>query len=149
MDEDENYISECHQREVGHHSQRGTNTERMQPNWKAPVYAFFKPDVTIEYVRNRCAVVFQCAAPGCEERVLRFTDKKDATSTSNLRTHVRQCKRWGEDILMEVSNIKGLDEARSMAESFTRTGTITKIFKRLGKGKLTFSTRQHRPYETR
>lgn len=144
-DEDEEYISKSsdgHQR-----SKTYSNIECVQPGWKAQIYAFYNPDVTIEYPKGRRAIAFECA--GCKSKVFRYFDTQDSTSTSNLRTHVKKCKRWGEGVLTEVCATKDLDEARTMASSYTRTGTITKIFKCLGKGKLTFSTRQHRPQETR
>lgn len=103
----------------------------------------------MEWKGKRRAVLFKCAAPGCKISVRRFTDKGDATSTSNLRTHIRQCKKWGEDVLTEIATVKDVDEARPMVESFARTGTITKMFKRLGKGKISFSTRQHTSHEAR
>ncbi|KAL1937246.1 hypothetical protein VTO73DRAFT_13915 [Trametes versicolor] len=122
---------------------------RMRDSWSAPVYAFFSPDVYVERAKGRTAIVFKCAAPKCKKLVRRYLDTKDATSTSNLRSHVKVCSRWGEGVLTEASKYKSADDARAVTEAYQRTGTITTIFKRLRKGKLTFSTRQHTTQETR
>ncbi len=39
--------------------------EKMQKDWNAPIYVFFQPTLTIEYIKRRKAHIFQCAASHC------------------------------------------------------------------------------------
>jgi len=73
----------------------------------------------------------------------------DRNSTGNLRKHARLC--WGEEILCGAdacgdldSTRKGLDKAKKLQD-----GSITTAFERKGKGKVTFSHRQHTKTQTR
>ncbi|RDX54385.1 hypothetical protein OH76DRAFT_1321030, partial [Lentinus brumalis] len=121
--------------------------EERQKYWTAAVYSFFKPEVEIVRPPGRLAQQFICAKPGCKQKVLRYIDKKDITSTSNLRGHVKMC--WGTEILRAAEAVgKGVD-TRPMVEVFGRTGTITSFFNRTGKGKVTYSIRQMTSKETR
>ena len=72
---------------------------------------------------------------------MRWLDKGDARSTSNLRKHVKRC--WGDEVLGASDGLKaGL--AREAVASYVRSGSITAAFKRLNKsGKKTYSARQH------
>lgn len=121
----------------------------MQESWNSPIYAFFKPDVHIDRTKGAAAYVFRCAAPKCSAPIRRALDTKDKTSTSNLRRHVKSCKHWGEGVLAEAYKHKTDVEARPVIQAYLRTGSLTAFFKRLGKGKLTFSTRQHTSKEAR
>ncbi|TFK79585.1 hypothetical protein K466DRAFT_473851, partial [Polyporus arcularius HHB13444] len=116
--------------------------------WTSPVYAFYKPKVTIvKKSATKIGHVFTCAKPGCKFQSTRYLDTKDSTSTSNLRDHVKAC--WGPEILAAAEEAKTQANARPMVEAFGRSGTITKIFKRIGKGKVSYSIRQHTSTETR
>ena len=73
----------------------------------------------------------------------------DRNSTGNLCKHARLC--WGEEILRGAdacgdldSTRKGLDKAKKLQD-----GSITTAFERKGKGKVTFSHRQHTKTQTR
>ncbi|RPD52227.1 hypothetical protein L226DRAFT_425154, partial [Lentinus tigrinus ALCF2SS1-7] len=75
-----------------------------------------------------------------------FLDTKDATSTSNMSTHVKLC--WGNEIFRASQAAGKHHQVRPMVKVFSRTGTITQAFKRSGKGKVTYSTRQLTSKET-
>ena len=80
--------------------------------------------------------------------VRRFLDTKDSTSTSNLRKHVESC--WGKDALeagMATGTAK--DARESVVKEIKGSGSITAAFERKGKGKVTFSHRQHTKTETK
>ncbi|RDX53603.1 hypothetical protein OH76DRAFT_1320664, partial [Lentinus brumalis] len=119
-----------------------------QKRWKSPVYPFYKEKVKIVKVSpTKIGHVFTCAKPGCNFKSTRYLDTKDATSTSNLRDHALAC--WGPEILAAADEAKTHANARPMVTAFGRSGTITKIFKRIGKGKVSYSARQHTSVETR
>ena len=70
----------------------------LQKEWDAPVYVFSKPFPTIQYIKDRKAHVFICAASPCLGQtrfVHRFLDTSDAKSTSNLQHHAKMC--WSEE----------------------------------------------------
>lgn len=122
--------------------------ERVRTRWDAHVYAFYKPEVKIEYNKKGQRVhVFQCAGPRCKSEIRRNTESKDATSTGNLRTHVKRC--WGVEALQAAECAKSFQDARREVQAYVRTGDITQSFARLGQGKVTYSTRQHTSVETR
>ena len=80
--------------------------------------------------------------------IRRYLDTRDSKSTSNMRKHVKSC--WGEDVLDVVGDAKNANEAReSIVKPLLRTGSITSAFERKGKGKVTYSHRQHTKTETR
>ena len=72
----------------------------MKKKWNSPVYAFFKPDPSIEYTGGQWSHVFRCNAKGCAKLVCRFLDKGDAWLMGNMHKHIKKC--WGEDILDQV-----------------------------------------------
>ncbi len=81
--------------------------------------------------------------------VRRYLDTSDRNSTGNLRKHARLC--WGEQIVHDAdacgdldSTREGLDKAEKLQD-----GSITTAFERKGKGKVTFSHRQHTKTQTR
>lgn len=121
----------------------------------SPIYAFFQPIPSIVTVDRRRVHEFQCAASNCKGRgknpriVRRYLDTSDRNSTGNLRKHARLC--WGDEILRGAddcgdlkSTREGLDRAKKL-----RDGSITAIFQRNGKGKVTYSHRQHTKAQTR
>ena len=63
--------------------------ERAKLRWRSAVYAFYKPEVDIEYVGDRRCHVFHCAARGCKATVRRFVVTKDKSSSANLYKHAR------------------------------------------------------------
>lgn len=123
-------------------------TERLMKDWTSPVYAFSDPTPTIEMNGDRRAHVFKCMSKGCKVKIRRFLDKKDARSTGNMRKHVKAC--WGEEILQTADQARNAEEVRGkIVKNFLRNGSITTAFERKGKGKVTYSHRQHTRTETR
>jgi hypothetical protein len=126
--------------------------EHLMSDWTAPIYAFFRPTPQIEYIAGRRAHVFECASGRCKARngrdVRRFLDKGDRNSTSNLRKHAKVC--WGDDAIAAADTTYNVDAAREiLLKSDKRDGSITAEFQRIGKGKVSFSTRQHTKTEAR
>jgi hypothetical protein len=120
--------------------------------WSSPIYVFFKQTPHIEYVEGRRAHVFACAATHCKGKngrgVRRFLDKGDRKSTSNLRKHAKIC--WGCEAVEAADSTRDVDAARKiLSNAKLRDGSITAEFKRIGKGKATFSARQHTTAEAR
>lgn len=123
--------------------------ENLMEQWISPVYAFFHPQPTVVDIDGQQAHEFRCAARGCKVKICRYTDKKDARSTSNLCKHVRVCKGWGKDILQSTDQANNADEVKDkLIGTFLRDGTIMAMFERK-KGKPTYSHRQHTREETR
>ncbi|THU76473.1 hypothetical protein K435DRAFT_824565 [Dendrothele bispora CBS 962.96] len=117
-------------------------------SWTAPVYAFYDPVPSIEYISGRKCQVFKCSGTACRKEIRRYQDKSDANATKGLRDHVQSCKCWGAAMLEGVKDLKG-DDARKAARSYLKDGSITAAFKRLNKGTVTYSHRQHTKMETR
>ncbi|KAG1758017.1 hypothetical protein EDB19DRAFT_1622771, partial [Suillus lakei] len=116
--------------------------ECLSKEWVSPIYAFFKPFPTIGHKNGWRYYEFQCVAKGCRKRIQRFLDKKDAKSTSNMCKHARTC--WGEEVVKAADNAKSCDVAReSIINEILTNGSIMALFKHKGKGKITYSHRQH------
>lgn len=108
---------------------------------------FFHSSPTIEYEGTRRCHTFKCAARSCKATVCCFLDKQDATSTGNMRKHVLKC--WGEESYKTVMQANTLKTARATVSELSRTGSITAAFERKGKGKVTYSHRQHTKTKTK
>lgn len=122
--------------------------EKMSKQWTSPVYAFFEPIPVIENVNGRRCHVFKCCARGCKFTARRFLDKGDKSSTGNLIRHVKNC--WREDAWIAASACRNADDAqKSVTLPLVRNGTITGVFERKGKGKVTYSHVQHTREETK
>lgn len=116
--------------------------------WISPIYAFFDPTPAIESIDGRRAHSFKCMGKGCKVTIRRFLDKKDARSTGNMRKHVKSC--WGDDVLQAADEARNADEVRTkIIAGYLKDGSITTAFERKGKGKVTYSHRQHTRTETR
>ncbi|SJL07249.1 uncharacterized protein ARMOST_10592 [Armillaria ostoyae] len=124
---------------------------RALATWNAPVYAFYSPVPSIEYHDGRKCYVWACLAKNCHHEVNRFLDTADASSTKNLRNHVKKC--WGEDVLKAADEVKHLCDARKIVQTHqesAQNGSITQAFSHVkGKGKITYSHRQHTKPEAR
>ncbi|TFK82778.1 hypothetical protein K466DRAFT_578026 [Polyporus arcularius HHB13444] len=121
--------------------------ESMMSQWNSPIYAFFEARPTIEYVEGRRTHVFKCLVRGCGQKIRRYLDSKDRSSTGNLRRHARSC--WGEETVDKACEAVNIEEARAhVVGSLLRNGTITASFKRKT-GKVTYSHRPHTKAETR
>lgn len=116
-------------------------------DWNSPIYAFFKPTPAIEYIQGRRLHVFECTATSCKGKgngrlVRRYLDTGDAKSTSNLRKHAKLC--WGEDTVTAADQTGGVAAACNiLLKTKGRDGSITAAFERVGKGKVSYSHRQH------
>jgi hypothetical protein len=124
----------------------------MRKKWQSAVYAFFEPDIRIEYeakggARRKCHI-FSCAGGHCSTRIKRYLNTKDAQSTSNMRKHVVKC--WGREVLAAAEGEDNMKERRRIANDYLRTGKITTFFKRRAEGRVvTYSVIQHTRPEIR
>ncbi|KAH8995598.1 hypothetical protein EDB92DRAFT_1757822, partial [Lactarius akahatsu] len=113
--------------------------------WDSPIYVFFKPLPSIEYVDARKAHVFKCGARQCHSQhrlVPQFLDKSAAKSTSNLRRHAKVC--WGVEAVAAADATQDVNTAcNALANHKKIDGSITAMFRHIGKGTVTYSHCQH------
>ncbi|KAF8257665.1 hypothetical protein EI94DRAFT_1556419, partial [Lactarius quietus] len=125
--------------------------ERLSKDWDAPIYTFFKPMPVVEYIDQRKAHVFECAAHSCHgwsRFVRRYLDTGDAKSTSNLRRHAKLC--WGEEIVTTADDARNAKTAREALRHGKKVnGSIMSAFQRIAKGQVTYSHCQHTKLEAR
>jgi hypothetical protein len=90
-----------------------------------------------------------CKGKGKNPRLVRrYLDTGDRKSTGSLRRHAKMC--WGEDNVGRADEAKNLEEARQgIKDAKLINGTISAVFERTGKGKITYAARQHTRAETR
>jgi hypothetical protein len=120
----------------------------LKKDWNSPVYAFFKPVPNVGHEGGHRYHEFLCAAKGCQKKVWHYLDKKDAKSMSNMQTHAKLC--WGADVVEAADRTKNAKEAcDSVIKPLTKDGSIMAIFECVGKGKVTYSHRQHMKTETK
>jgi hypothetical protein len=120
----------------------------LSKEWKAPVYAFFEPVPQIGYEAGRRFHSFKCAARGCKQRIHHYLDTNDHGSTGNLRKHAKTC--WGTEAVEMAGTVKTAAEAReNVVKPLQMNGSITAVFERTNKGKVTYSHRQHTKAETK
>lgn len=136
-----------------------TNTHQILParlieDWTSPIYAFFDPIPDITYnSEGRRAHEFRCSAGVCKGKgtnkriVRRYLDTLDRTSSSNLKRHAILC--WGGETVAKALDAKVDIESARKTLGGLRDGSITAAFERKGKGKVTYSHRQHTKAETR
>jgi len=127
---------------------------RLQKEWRSKVYAFFHPDVKICHVDGRKCHEFSCNARNCKGKgknprlVRRFLDTKDRASTKSLRVHAINC--WGREIVDQSEDAKNISSAReALKGAELRDGSLTAVFERTGKGKVTYSHKNHTSTESR
>ncbi|KAG1740591.1 hypothetical protein EDB19DRAFT_1908355 [Suillus lakei] len=119
-----------------------SDIELAEKEWSSPVYAFFEPVPSIEYTGGCRSHVFKCMAKGCKQCVHCYLNKGDAKSMSNMAKHAKNC--WGEAAYQAAQGSGTAESAHEMVvQSILQTGLITSAFKRKGKGKITYSHRQH------
>ena len=123
----------------------------MSKDWEAPIYAFFGPEPLVEHVEGRRCHAFQCLAKHCKQKsrsVRRYLDTSDAKSTGNLRKHAKKC--WGTEIVATADKAKTAKEVRdTTVKGYLDPQPITAAFEREGKGKVTYSYRQHTKTEAK
>lgn len=66
--------------------------ERLSNDCTSPIYAFFIPTPSTEYINDSCVHIFECSAKSCKGKgngclVCRYLDTSDCKSTGNLRKH--------------------------------------------------------------
>ncbi|KAM6501562.1 hypothetical protein JOM56_001539, partial [Amanita muscaria] len=122
---------------------------RLSAEWVSPVYAFYKPEVTIKTEQNgKRGHQFQCGNRNCKTKITRWLDKKDTRSTSNLRKHVKSC--WGSEVLEVAGDMTTVMDAREAVAKYVRSGSIKLAFNMQGKSaKAMYSVRQHTKTEIR
>ena len=125
--------------------------EKLSKEWVSPIYVFFKPTPSIEYINGRRVHVFECNAPNCKgkangRKVRCYLDTTDAKSTSNLCKHAKVC--WGEEPVAAADATKDVHAAREALGKF-KDSSITAAFQRVAKSKVTYSYRQHTMVEAR
>lgn len=119
------------------------------------MYVFFRSSVNVVYVNGRKCHEFTCDAKHCKgkgqsnPRVVRhYLDTKDKASTKSLRSHAIKC--WGSEIVEKSEDAKNISAAReALKGAELRDGSITAVFERMGKGKVTYSHKTHTEAETR
>jgi hypothetical protein len=140
------------------HAHANVNAVHLSKDWNAPIYAFFHPVPSIDYVGNlaRHVHVFKCNAKVCKGKgmnwrhVWRYLDTADGRLTSNLRCHAKIC--WGEEAITGADATKSHCVAHENVEKSLRMldGSITAMFEHIkGKGSVTYSHRQHTKTESR
>ncbi|KIK76676.1 hypothetical protein PAXRUDRAFT_169129, partial [Paxillus rubicundulus Ve08.2h10] len=121
--------------------------EHLMKYWVSPVYAFFDLTPKIVDTGGRRTHEFKCSAWGCKVTVWRYLDKKDVKLMSNMCKHVKGC--WGDEVLNAADDAKDADKVWSkIVGGILRNGSITAMFEWKGKGKVTYSHRQHTQAET-
>ena len=120
----------------------------MSRQWTSVTYAFFDPIPNIEHIDGRRCHIFKCAAKSCKYTCCRFLYGKDAQSTGNMRRHAKSC--WGEAAVSAADNAKDVSEAHEkIMKGIQLDGSITALFERKDKDKVTFSHRQHTRTQTK
>jgi hypothetical protein len=131
-----------------------TDVEQLMKQWNTSIYAFFKPIPIIDHIDGQHAHIFECNAKTCigkgknGRQVRRYLNMADATFTSNLRWHTKIC--WGQETVEAAGSTNNISEACAvLRNSILKDGSITAAFEGVGKGKVTFSHRQHTKAESR
>ena len=164
-DESNDETDEAQRGTIPHHESIGNalmtlnvNVDRLAKDWNAPIYAFFHPIPSIDYIGNpaRRVHVFECNAKTCNGKgtcrrhVRRYLDTSDGKSTSNLRRHAKVC--WGDDAVVAADAAKTHAAAREVVEKSLGMPdkSITAMFERVkGNAQVTYSHRQHTKTEVR
>ena len=74
-------------------------------------------------------------------------DTTDCRSTSNLKRHATMC--WGAENVDRALDAKVDIEGARVTLAGLKDGSLTAAFERTGKGKVSYSHRQHTKAETR
>jgi len=119
--------------------------DRLQKQWDSPIYVFFKSLPLVEYIKDRKAHAFICAATQCRGQtrsVRRFLDKSDAKSTSNMHRHAKVC--WGVEAIEAADGTQDKKAAlRALENLETNNGSIVAAFQQVGERKPIYNLSQH------
>jgi len=114
----------------------------LKKTWTSCIYVFFHSEPKIEKVGRWWSHVFRCRGKGCKVTIRWFLDKGDASSTGNMRKHVKTCSGWGDAALTAADSAANADEVRTkIVGGILKNGSITEAFERKGKGKRTYPNR--------
>lgn len=121
----------------------------MSKRWTSPAYTFYESTPTIGYENKRRYHAFKCLNRGCKHTIRRYLDGKDATSTGNMYRHAVTC--FGAEAVDSAKALGTADAARAQRHggAGSASGTITAAFERTGRGKVTYSHKQHSKTEAR
>ncbi|TFK85080.1 hypothetical protein K466DRAFT_495396 [Polyporus arcularius HHB13444] len=125
------------------------STDRIQKRWRSCIYAFFKPDVEIDWVDGHRCLVFRCAAKNCKtgKPLRRFLDKGDQSSGGNLFKHARKC--LGDEAVDQAKDLGDATRVQAtLVANILKNGAITEYFTPLKKG-VTYSNRPLTKLQTR
>ncbi|KAF6741081.1 hypothetical protein DFP72DRAFT_755420, partial [Ephemerocybe angulata] len=127
--------------------------EKKKKTFKKGVYGFFK-DPVIEYIDGRLTHKFDCIRGSACGRptkfIRRFQDTGDATSTGNMRDHVKKCFSLEALVASDDLTADGVREVSYKNGGELTADAITVAFQRKGgKGRVTYSTRAHTKAESR
>ncbi|KAF5335302.1 hypothetical protein D9611_011794 [Ephemerocybe angulata] len=127
--------------------------EKKKKTFKKGVYGFFK-DPVIEYIDGRLTHKFDCIRGSACGRptkfIRRFQDTGDATSTGNMRDHVKKCFSLEALTAADDLTANGVREVSYKNGGELTADAITVAFQRKGgKGRVTYSTRAHTKAESR
>ena len=133
-----------------HLCHRRTSTEGLA----IPCLRLLQAKIKINEVDGRRVHDFTCNAVNCKgkgldgRRVRRYLDTGDSKSTSSLRRHAIKC--WGPEIVSQADKANDLGIARdTVKDAELKDGSITAVFERTGKGKISYSHRPHTNVEIR
>ncbi|KAF8225867.1 hypothetical protein L208DRAFT_1015832, partial [Tricholoma matsutake] len=107
---------------------------KAKKTWCSWIYSFFIPDVIIQKEDGHISHFFACAVNKCKSKVhgvQHFQDKRDRSSTANLKQHATCC--FGEEAVN--SAFKG--------EKFTPSGNIFTTSAHQGQCPVTYSHCTH------
>jgi len=118
-------------------------TGRLQATWTSAVYSFFKSDVYVAYDRDgRKYQFFPCAAKPCKAKeggIRRYQDRKDRSSTGNLKKHAVKC--FGQAAVDEM--LQGQEQLKA------KNGSIFAVFAKVGQRVTKATNRNHNRFELR
>ncbi|KIK40527.1 hypothetical protein CY34DRAFT_87163, partial [Suillus luteus UH-Slu-Lm8-n1] len=121
---------------------------KIAKGWTSPVYTFFELVLSIKYTGGHRAHVFKCIAKGYWQHVRCYLDKGYVKSMSNMVKHVKSC--WSDVAYEATQEAKTVVSAReSVTDNILKTSSITTSFERKGKGKVTYSHKQHTKIEAK
>ncbi|KAF9038032.1 hypothetical protein BJ165DRAFT_1416792 [Panaeolus papilionaceus] len=117
-------------------------------DWTAPIYAFYHPIPVIGHENKRRYHEFQCYVKGCDKKIQRYLDTKDATSSGNMRKHAKKC--WGDEAVNTAGAARNVKAAREvLLKTKRKDGSLAAAFLAQGDTLLTYSHCQHTSQQTR
>lgn len=128
-------------------------SEHLLKDWNSPIYMFFKPTPSIEYINSWRVHVFKCTAKGCKGHgnghyVHCYLDTSNVKSMSNPWKHAKIC--WTDDVVALADKTKDVKAAQEALANLKNVDiSIMAAFERVAKSKVTYSHWQHTKTEAR